>query len=105
MGRPIEVERCFAAPVERLGMCAERAITEHDAWALGEVERQHGRIEASVRLGPVLSVERVSLTMTPVSGGCALRITLRPSLSFARQATRVRMVAELVDRIAARLEP
>lgn len=84
-------------------MCAEQAIASHPRWAVGEIDREVGVVKATVRLGPVFSVETVEVTVTPVAGGTDLRLELTPQVSPVRQATRERMCRDMFEQIVARL--
>ena len=84
-------------------MCVEQAIVAHRRWSVGGVDREGGVVQTTVRLGPVLSVEAVEVTVTPVDGGTALKLVLTPKGSPVRQATRTRMCEELLADIEGRL--
>ena len=104
MGAPVVVTRRFAFPVERVGMCVEAVIGAHPSWALGEVDREGGRVEATVRLAAALSMGRVAVRLEPAPGATEVEITLAPGFAFAGPSKRRAMLEEIADQVGARLD-
>ena len=60
------------APLEQVGGCIERLILDRPRWELGPVEREHGRIQATLYIGPF----GIALTI-------AIRLRVQPDSSTA----------------------
>jgi hypothetical protein len=92
------------APLEQVGGCIERLIHTQPRWELGPVEREHGRIEATLYIGPFASALTVAICLhVQPDSSTAVEVSADPSLWHHVAGNPKRAIRELMAAIDAAL--